>query len=963
MALSGVRTTLFLLISLMFISCQENDPRLAISRAPNLEFERHYDSLLYLPEGWKSTLWAESPQLFNPTNIDVDHRGRIWVTEAVNYRLFKNKPSDHPHFEKGDRVVILEDSDHDGKADKTKVFVQDTDLVAPLGIAVLGNKIVISCAPNLIIYTDDDGDDVPDGKEVMLTGFGGLDHDHSLHAVIAGPDGNWYFNTGNAGPHMVTDKGGWTLRSGSVYTGGTPYNTVNSGARRSDDGRIWVGGLALKIQSDGTGLEVLAHNFRNAYELAIDSYGDLWQNDNDDQVETCRSTWLMKGANAGYFSADGHRTWRADKRPGMSSFEAHWHQSDPGVIPAGDNTGAGSPTGVMVYEGDAFGDKYRGMFINVDAGRNVLFAYQPQMEGAGYSLDRRDLITTYPGSTEGYIWNEHTEDRRKWFRPSDVATGTDGSIYIADWYDPVVGGHLMNDTSAYGRIFRIALANQRLTTPTIDLTTQAGQIEALCSPAINVRNLGFVKLSQAGTDAIPGVLELLKAENPFHRARALWLLCVLGEEGTKVVEDHLRTTADPRLRITAYRALTQNHPSDLLKYARQAARDPSSGVRRAVALSLRDSDYKDCSDILATLYSGFDGDDPWYLEALGTALEGKQDDFFAMIVEKEPTDPLQWSQAFTKLAWRLHPAAMLNAFARRATSSMLPYASRMEALTAIGFVPGTDAAQTMHALADTTSDPRIKKMSSWWLTFRKNNLWHDAMPWESDSTAALHQDVRRWANILLDSSAREEHVLAAVELANHPTGARLLLNMAATEKLPAHLYDHPDLGDALFRNKNQEVRMLAGSYFERSKGVHLSIQKIGELKGEIEDGRDLFSIHCGICHTMGDIGKEIGPDLTNIRGKFDIAGLVDAIINPNAAVTFGYEPTYVTTKKGDIFSGFLLSEGEVTVLKDISGNLHSIQTKEIAEKVIQDNSLMPDPVALNIDEQNVADIIAFLMEH
>src|SRR5690606_14415557 len=103
-----------------------------------------------------------------------------------------------------------------------------------------------------------------------LTGFGGKDHDHSLHAVTGGPDGQLYFNTGNAGPHHVTDKAGWTLRSGSIYTGGSPYNRENRGNQRSDDGKVWVGGLALRIRPDGTGLKVMGHNFRNSYEVTVD---------------------------------------------------------------------------------------------------------------------------------------------------------------------------------------------------------------------------------------------------------------------------------------------------------------------------------------------------------------------------------------------------------------------------------------------------------------------------------------------------------------------------------------------------------------------------------------------------------------------------------------------------------------------------------------------------------------------
>src|SRR5882672_6325808 len=125
---------------------------------------------LFLPDDLEATLWAESPMFYNPTNMDVDSRGRIWITEAVNYRNYNNDSTRFLHHGRGDRVMILEDTDQDGRADRSTVFVQDKDLVSPLGIAVLGNKIFVSSSPNLIVYTDNDGDDKPDSKEIFLTG-------------------------------------------------------------------------------------------------------------------------------------------------------------------------------------------------------------------------------------------------------------------------------------------------------------------------------------------------------------------------------------------------------------------------------------------------------------------------------------------------------------------------------------------------------------------------------------------------------------------------------------------------------------------------------------------------------------------------------------------------------------------------------------------------------------------------
>src|SRR5687767_6664819 len=97
-------------------------------------------NLFALPDDLEVTLWAKSPQFRNPSNMDIDAQGRVWLTEAYNYRRHIGKDP------AGDRVMVLEDTDGDGKADKSHVFVQETALLAPLGIAVIDNKIYVSCA-------------------------------------------------------------------------------------------------------------------------------------------------------------------------------------------------------------------------------------------------------------------------------------------------------------------------------------------------------------------------------------------------------------------------------------------------------------------------------------------------------------------------------------------------------------------------------------------------------------------------------------------------------------------------------------------------------------------------------------------------------------------------------------------------------------------------------------------------
>src|SRR6478735_8070700 len=228
-------------------------------------------------------------------------------------------------------------------------------------------------------------------------------------------------------------------------------------------------------------------------------------------------------------------------------------------MPAGDVYGGGSPTGVAFYENGALGKKWEGLLLACEAGRNVVFGYHPKPDGAGFKLERFDFITSnkegkFAGSDFLGGGKSVNSELPTLFRPSDVCVGPDGAIYVADWFDPRVGGHSDQDNATVGTIYRIAPKGFKSVVPKVDFGTTAGQIAALKSPAVNVRNSGFVKLKEQGEKALPAVAALLKDENPYIAARAIWLLAQMGPKGTEKVVPLLKSK-DDTTRLVAYRAL------------------------------------------------------------------------------------------------------------------------------------------------------------------------------------------------------------------------------------------------------------------------------------------------------------------------------------------------------------------------------------------------------------------------
>lgn len=840
------------------------------------------------PEGLEVTVWATSPMLFNPTNIDFDAEGRMYVAEGVNYRGKGNRQPE------GDRIVILEDTDGSGQADKSSVFVQEPDLASPLGVAVFGNQVVVSQPPNMLVYTDKNGDRKfepgVDERTELLTGFNGRQHDHSLHSVTAGPNGQWFWNQGNTGAQF-------TDNSGKTFYMGSPYQLQDIAGKRSDDGHIWIGGFSARMNPDGTNVTIVGHNYRNSYEQAVTSFGDLFQSDNDDPP-ACRVSHVLEGGNAGFASADGLRSWGADKRPGQDTPTAEWRQEDPGTMPAGDVYGGGSPTGVAFYENGALGDEWIGTLLTCEAGKNVVFGFHPEPDGAGFKLEHFDFFTSnkekeFAGSD--FLGGKPNDELKTKFRPSDVCVGPDGAIYVADWFDARVGGHGTLDDGLSGTIYRIAPKGFRSAPPAIDWKTPEGQITALKSPAVNVRHSGFLRLREQGEKAVPAVSALLSDGNPYIAARAIWLLAQLGDSGiSKVVS--LLDSPDPDKRLVAYRALRfVNH--DVLAMAERMATDESAAVRREVAVTLREVPAEKSVPILVTLAKGFDGKDRSYLEAFGMGAEGKESEVYAALVGSFG-DPKRWSDASAGIAWRLHPPAAVDAFKARALSDSLDDDRRKQMVTALAFVQSREAAGAMIELAHTDGFPQ-KDLAKWWLMNRKGNSWSQYGVEAGMKALGLYDP----------DKVKPVAVPMPDPIPNAP-------------KLPP-------------------------------------VEEILAMKGDPARGQAAIAV-CYTCHKVGEAGVEFGPDLTTFGQQQPAEVIIGAIANPSGDISHGFEGSVVTTTDGSVITGMVLSGGDPLIIKCMGSLVQTLPRKLVSSVKPMDRSLMYDPANLGLTGQSIADIVAYL---
>lgn len=478
---------------------------------------------LHPAPGYKIELFAseqEFPELAKPNQISFDNKGRLWVSTMPSY----------PHYKPGDsrpddKIIILEDTNADGKADKVTTFANGLHL--PNGFEIAAEGVYVSQGTNLMLFTDTDGDDKADKKEILFSGFDDHDTHHEIHAYCADPSGAIYMGEGVfLHTNVETSYGTVRATNGGFYR----FNPVRRHLERTAQ-------LAIP----------------NPWGIAFDEWGQNFFT----ETSSPDVRWMMPGTIRPRYGVSS---------PKSKNLVEEEHRVRP-------------TSGLEFISSRHFPDNVQGDFIlNNTIGFLGTKQHTLTDEGTGYqSHHRQDLVKS--------------DDRN--FRPVDLEFAPDGSLYIADWHNILIG-HMQHNARdplrdhAHGRIYRVTYPSRPLVEPAkIAGADIATLLDNLTLPEYRTRYRTRRELR--GRDAADVIAQLqgwttkLDKNEPryeHHLLEALWVTWGLNKVDQALLRQLLRSD-DYRVRAAAVRVLryTGHQVKDQAGLLLQAAKDSHGRVR------------------------------------------------------------------------------------------------------------------------------------------------------------------------------------------------------------------------------------------------------------------------------------------------------------------------------------------------------------------------------------------------
>jgi putative heme-binding domain-containing protein len=948
-------------------------------------------------EGFEVNLWAANPLLAKPIQMNWDAQGRLWVASSSTYPQIK--PGEAP----ADKVLVLEDADNDGVAEKSTVFADD--LLIPTAIAPGDGGAYVANSTELIHLKDTDNDGKADQRRVVLSGFGTEDTHHILHTFRWGNDGRLYMNQ-------------------SIYTHShveTPWGT-----KRLMAGGIW------RFHPESVRFDVFARGWVNAWGHAIDRYGQSFCTDG-------------AGGEGIYYAFPGSAFQTAKSWDGFADMER---------ILKGMNPGSPKYCGIEIVTGRHLPDDWQGNVITNDFRANRVVRYQLTDENGTYvSKQMPDVITSTDVAfrpidvkmgPDGAIYIAD------WYNPIIQH----GEVDFRD----------KRRDKTHGRIWRITAKGRPLVKrPTLVGAPVTDVLSQLASPEEWTRHQAKLVLRSLGTSAVlPALGEYVTKLNLNHdqdhdqKLEALWIYQTLDTPepallaallrakkpqiraaATRIVPDwadrlpnamQLLTAQagdeHPRVRLEAVRSLARipspdaieiamtvlDQPTDAnveyalwatanetkstwmpaflagklkfngkpahLAYALQAVKSPealATLVKQLRAGQIPASSRADVFELIASVGSA---DDVTLLFEIATAeatdastaasaLVALEKSIRQRNVQPKTIDASQLAKWISGSDENLRVAAMRFAGAAKVAGvrdELKKAASSTETSDAV-------AQAAINALAELGSESAdfLRQLDS-----NGHNWARAAMAVGGLSSIDRNDAAQRAAKLLAGAPADADPAALLTAFLQRENGGEALASALADKKISA------DLAKLALRYVNATGRdtPVLTQRFRDAAGIGegskpLTPEQLAETirevqtKGDAGRGEIIFrsaAASCFQCHAVGGAGGQLGPDLRAIGAASPVDYLIDSIIEPNKAVKDGYQAVLVATKKGEVFSGIKVSQDDKQiVLRDAVTERIVIPVTSV-RKERASGSLMPAGLGDTLTRGEFLDLIKFLSE-
>ena len=940
-----------------------------------------------LPPGFQVSLVAAEPKVVQPIAMCFDERGRLWVVEGMSY------PKKRPDGQGADRILILEDVQKDGSYAKVTVFKEGLNLVS--GIEVGHGGVWIGAAPEFL-FIPKDANDKAGNPVVLLDGWGFQDTHETLNSFVWGPDG-WLYGNHGVFTHSVVGKPG---------TPDAERKKINAG--------VWRFHPTRQI------FEVFAEGTSNPWGLDFDAHGEFFNT----ACVIPHLYHILPGARYQRQAGQHFNPFTYDDIKTIADHAHYAggriHKPDPLKIPeTTDAVGGGhAHSGLAIYNGDNFPAAYRGMLIFGNLHGHRLVSDQVVPEGSGFAghhgndFLRSNDATFIPVSQrigpDGALyvsdWSDvqvcHNNTQEIWDR-------SNGRLYRVSYGNPVSRAHDLGKL-ADAELVEIALADANEY-----FVRQARKVLA-------ERGLAGVRIAGESREKLRSVLTA--DADPLRRLRALWVLQSANLLDDALLAGALKD-AEPSVRGWAVRLIAQQWTAGVPALAALAKTEPSAQVRRELASALSYLPLAQraaiAEPLLARAEDASDHNIPlllWYgIEPLvgadagrGLALAAvsrhpRTTDFIyrrlasdagaraqVLAIAARETDATRRATLVSRVVEGVRQAGSFAAPAgwptlvaglrQGASPDLLANLNELDALTgdesSRAFYRGhlaevkaplparQRALAVLVASRDRAAAPVIHRVFAEQTTpsFRRALIQALATVGDADSPAVLLGRFGVFSPEQLND--------AVAALASNAAGGKALLAAVAAGKAdkallsPLVVRQLKSLGD---KDLDGQLAAVVGvvnatkADFAKTKAKYEAMLKPDAVrKGDIAAGRQLFTTSCGICHTFGYIGNQVGPGLAGSNiGKLDY--FLENVLNPNGVIGKDYQLNVFKLKGGATMSGIVQFEDAQSFRLAMPGGAKFTVAKgEVEKREILPMSLMPEGLLDALTKEQVINLVAYL---